>query len=84
MPTHLFNAYIDAPDGTTLAGPVTMDKDEYLFVNKNTVDDIYFNLKKADDGWYYSGGPVTHDVPKQFIDEVGRQIDEYHAHKDNH
>ncbi|NCD69937.1 hypothetical protein [Mucilaginibacter agri] len=81
MPTHLFNAYIDALDGATLAGPVTMNGDEYLFVNKNTADDIYFNLKKAEDGWHYSGGPTTHDVPKEYIDSVGAQIDAYHEGK---
>jgi hypothetical protein len=78
MPTHLFNAYFESLDGATLAGPVTMDKDEYLFVNKNTADDIYFNLKKSAEGWYFSGGPVTHDVPKAYIDAVGVQIDAYH------
>lgn len=78
MPAHLFNAYVQSINGETLAGPVTMDKDEYLFVNKNTIDNIYFNLKKSADGWYRSGGPTTHDVPQQYIDEVGKQIDEYH------
>ena len=78
MPAHLFNAYVQSLTGETLAGPVTMDKDEYLFVNKNTIDDIYFNLKRSKDGWYRSGGPITHSVPQQYIDEVGKQIDEYH------
>ncbi|OKS85593.1 hypothetical protein [Mucilaginibacter polytrichastri] len=78
MPTHLFNAYFESLDGATLAGPVTMDKDEYLFVNKNTADDIYFNLKKTTDGWIFSGGPVTHSVPQTYIDAVGAQIDKFH------
>jgi len=57
---------------------VTVDKDEYLFVNKNSAADVYFNLKKSADGWYFSGGPATHPVPPQFIIEIGRQIDEFH------
>jgi hypothetical protein len=77
MPTHLFNAYVDAQDGSTLAGPVTVDKGEYLFVNKNTIDDIYFNLKKTDQGWILADGPTTHGVPQEYIDSVGAQIDEY-------
>lgn len=77
MPTHLFNAYFESLDGVTLAGPVTMDKDEYLFVNKNTSDDVYFNLKKSADGWYSSGGPINHIVPQQYVDAVGVQIDAF-------
>lgn len=78
MPTHIFTAFFEDLDGSTLAGPVTVDKDEYLFVNKYSAADVYFNLKKSADGWYLSGGPTTHQVPPPFIEEIGRQIDEFH------
>ena len=76
MPRQLFIAYINTPNGTVLAGPVTVEKDEYLFVNKNTADDVYFNLKKSANGWQFSGGPSV-KIPQEFIDSVGAQIDEY-------
>nr|WP_294793319.1 hypothetical protein [uncultured Mucilaginibacter sp.] len=76
MPRQLFIAYINTPNGTVLAGPVTVEKDEYLFVNKNTADDVYFNLKKSATGWYFSGGPSV-KIPQEYIDSVGAQIDEY-------
>jgi hypothetical protein len=44
MPTHLFNAFFNSQEGTELGGPVTVEMGEYLFVNKNSADDIYFNL----------------------------------------
>ncbi|MEO6150909.1 MAG: hypothetical protein ABIP28_12155 [Mucilaginibacter sp.] len=81
MPTHLFNVFFDALDGSTLAGPVTMDKDEYLFVNKNSLLDVYFNLKKGDDGWYLSGGPATHGTPQQYVEAVGAEIDKFREKK---
>ncbi len=76
MAKQLFIAYINAANGTVLAGPVTVEKDEYLFVNKNTADNIYFNLKKSVNGWHFSGGPSV-KIPQEFIDSVGAQIDEY-------
>jgi hypothetical protein len=78
MASQLFIAYIKAPNGVTLAGPVTVEKDEYLFVNKNTADDIYFNLKKLPLGWHFSGGPSI-KIPQEFIDSVGEQIDKYRS-----
>jgi hypothetical protein len=77
MPTHLFNAFFDAEDGTKLGGPVTVEKDEYLFVNKNSADNVYFNLKKSPRGWFLSGGPTTHTIPQHYIHAIGAQIDEY-------
>ena len=82
MPVHLFNVFFDALDGTTLAGPVTVDKGEYLFVNKNTVDDISFTLKKSGDKWILADGPTTHGVPKQYIEAVGAEIDKFNKTKE--
>ena len=81
MPTHLFNAYIEAEDGSTLAGPVTVDKGEYLFVNKNSAADVYFNLTRSADGWKFLGGPTSHNVPQRYIESVGAQIDAYDLEK---
>jgi hypothetical protein len=77
MPTHLFNAFFTSQQGTQLGGPVTVEKGEYLFVNKNSADDIYFNLKKVEQGWQFSGGPSTYSVPQAYIDAIGEQIDQY-------
>jgi hypothetical protein len=81
MPTHLFNAYFEAEDGSTLAGPVTVDKGEYLFVNKNSAADVYFNLNRSAGGWKFSGGPTSHTVPESYIKAVGAQIDAFDEDK---
>jgi hypothetical protein len=77
MATQLFIAYFKALDNSQLAGPVTKDGDEYLFVNKNSSADIYFKLKKSFQGWHFAGGPTTYTVPQRFIDDVGAQIDQH-------
>ena len=77
MPTHLFNAFFESVDGTQLGGPVTVEKGEYLFVNKNSADDVYFNLKKSPRGWYQSGETTVQTIPQQYIHAVGTQIDEH-------
>jgi hypothetical protein len=79
MPTHLFNAFFNSQEGTELGGPVTVEMGEYLFVNKNSADDIYFNLIKAGHEWKFSGGPSTYTVPQAYIDAIGAQIDEFNA-----
>jgi hypothetical protein len=78
MPTHLFNAFFESVDGVQLGGPVTVEKGEYLFVNKNSADDVYFNLSKSPRGWYQSGETSTQAIPQQYIHAVGAQIDAYH------
>ncbi|MGF7081482.1 hypothetical protein [Mucilaginibacter sp. UYCu711] len=77
MPTHLFNAYIKATDGSILAGPVTVEKGEYLFVNKNNSLNVSFNFKKTNDGWRFAGELAT-NIPIEYIKSVGDQVDIYY------
>uniref|UniRef100_F4C9R8 UspA domain protein n=1 Tax=Sphingobacterium sp. (strain 21) TaxID=743722 RepID=F4C9R8_SPHS2 len=74
----LFNAEFNIGN-RTLGGPITVaDEQEYLFVNRNTGDDIYFKLKKSENGqWRQTAGATSFSIPQVIIDLVGQQIDDH-------
>jgi len=74
----LFNAEFNMRN-RTLGGPITVaDEQEYLFVNRNTGDDIYFKLKKSENGqWKQTWGATSFNMPQEIIDIVGKQIEAY-------
>ena len=68
-------AKVKLNNGLLATGPVTtQDFDEFLFRNTGSDLDLYFNLKKTESGWYFSGGPSV-TIPPSIIHQVGQQID---------
>jgi hypothetical protein len=81
MVTYLFDASLKLKDGTVLYGPITVSEDkEYLFVQKSSAIDVYFNLKKDGMNWYCSGGP-SYEPPNEYINQIGEQIDKYYEER---
>lgn len=74
----LFTARV-VHEGKLQGGPVTTaDWVFFEFVNRFDDLDMYFQLRKNEDGrWYKTAGPSTIDYPYEVIQDVGRQIDEY-------
>jgi hypothetical protein len=69
-------AKIKLPNGSIATGPVTtQDFHDFLFRNTGSDLDLYFNLKKGDLGWSFSGGPGI-EIPVSLIEQVGQQIDQ--------
>jgi hypothetical protein len=69
-------AKVRLADGSLATGPVTtQDYQQFLFRNTGSDLDLYFNLKKDDSGWHFSGGPSI-PPPPPFIEQVGQQIDQ--------
>lgn len=63
-------------NGSYATGPVTTQNyEEFLFRNTGSDLDLYFNLKRNNNGWYFSGGPDI-EIPSSFIEQVGYQIDQ--------
>jgi hypothetical protein len=76
MPILVLYAKVKLPDGSVATGPVTtVDFQEFLFRNTGSDLDLYFNLKKGESGWYFSGGPSI-NIPSFLIDQVGQLIDQ--------
>jgi len=69
-------AKVQLPDGSLATGPVTtQDFHEFLFRNTGSDLDLYFNLRKDDAAWHFSGGPSI-PIPQPLIEQVGQQIDQ--------
>lgn len=70
------NAKLVLSDGAVVYGPVTTeDHQEFLFRNTYSELDLYFLLKKDEDGnWFFSGGPSI-EIPKNYVGQIGDQID---------
>ena len=69
-------AKVSLPDGSLATGPVTtQDFNEFLFRNTGSDLDLYFNLRKDDSSWHFSGGPSI-PIPQPLIEQVGKQIDQ--------
>ncbi|MBS1532302.1 MAG: hypothetical protein JSU01_18515 [Bacteroidetes bacterium] len=69
-------AKVKLPNGDFAMGPVTtQDFHEFLFRNTGSDLDLYFNLKKDDSVWHFSGGPSI-PIPASLIEQVGQQIDQ--------
>jgi hypothetical protein len=76
MPILVLYARIKLLDGSFATGPVTtQDFQEFQFRNTGSSLDLYFNLKKGEFGWHFSGGPST-EIPSSFIDQIGQRIDQ--------
>ena len=68
-------AKVKLPNGELATGPVTtQDFQEFLFRNTGSDLDLYFNLRKDDATWHFSGGPSI-VIPSAIIEQVGQQID---------
>lgn len=78
MSQELFIATIQLANGNVIKGPVKhVSGDEYLFVNRSSDLDLYFQLKKVGYRWEFSWGPSV-EIPVEYIKQVGRQIDLFH------
>ncbi|WP_158826571.1 hypothetical protein [Mucilaginibacter lacusdianchii] len=75
MAEYITAVYFDSPNGTVLGGPIMFDGNEYMFIDQHSGSDLYFRVKKSEQGWYYSGGPDIFVIPQTFVDAVGEQID---------
>jgi hypothetical protein len=74
MPILVLYARVKLFDGSFATGPVTtQDFQEFLFRNTGSGLDLYFSMKKNDNGWSFSGGV---DVPPSYIEQVGQRIDQ--------
>jgi len=72
----LENAKLILINGSVVYGPVTTeDNQEFLFRNTYSELDLYFLLKKDEEGdWFFTGGPSI-EIPKNYVGQIGRQID---------
>lgn len=65
-------------NGRVVSGPVTTgDFITFVWINRNSGDDLYFYLKKIDNGWYEAEGGQAIKYPQSAIDAVGLQIDDW-------
>ncbi|OOQ58978.1 hypothetical protein [Mucilaginibacter pedocola] len=78
MPEIILNvAELKLSDNSVTYGPVIQTaENEYLFRNTFSSLDLYFTLKKnADGNWEYADEALA-DIPKNYIEQIGLQIDQ--------
>ncbi|OOQ58388.1 hypothetical protein [Mucilaginibacter pedocola] len=70
-------AKLVSSDQSVIYGPVIQTaENEYLFRNTFSALDLYFTLKKnADGNWVYAGEAPA-NVPEEYVEQIGLQIDQ--------